>query len=170
MRCSWTIGCPTEIRPEKKITKLEAALEADNERANTEASYSYAFKQLFPGQEVPDAVGNHCGAQFALARWKVLERPKEDYIRYRDWLYNTPLKDSVSGRILEYSWHSKHSWNRTSFVMPLTVAHSDLWTASNQLSDGRRLLLSKIRLLQSDMPGRWLLRETLPVTPIRYNS
>ena len=107
MRCSWTIGCPTEIRPEKRITQVEAALEADNERANTEAAYSYAFKQLFPDKEVPDSVGVHCGAQFALSRWKVLERPKEDYIRYRDWLYNTPLKDSVSGRILEYSWHSK---------------------------------------------------------------
>ena len=107
MRCSWTIGCPTEIRPEKKITKVEAALEADNQRANTEAAYSYAFRQLFPDKEVPEAVGVHCGAQFALSRWKVLERPKEDYIRYRDWLYNTPLEDSVSGRILEYSWHSR---------------------------------------------------------------
>ncbi|KAL9091618.1 MAG: hypothetical protein Q9159_001356 [Coniocarpon cinnabarinum] len=97
MRCSWTIGCPSEIRPEKMITQVEAAFEADNERANTEAAFSYAFRQIFPGEDVPDAVGINCGAQFALSRWKVLERPREDYIRYRDWLYNTPLKDSASG-------------------------------------------------------------------------
>lgn len=107
MRCTWVLGCPNEIKPAKSITKLEAALEPGNERANTEAAYARAFTELFPGMEVPDEVGIHCGAQFALARWKVLERPKQDYERYRDWLWNTPLHDSVSGRILEYSWHSE---------------------------------------------------------------
>ena len=106
MRCSWTIGCPAEIWPERKITKIEAALEADNRRANTEAAFSLGFSQLFPEKEVPEAIGAHCGAQFALSRWKILERPKSDYVKFRDWLYNTPLEDEVSGRILEYSWHS----------------------------------------------------------------
>lgn len=107
MRCTWVLGCPGEIQPRKAISQIEAAFEPSNDRANTEAAYAYAFQELFPDKPVPEQVGNHCGAQFALARWKVLERPKKDYIRYRDWLWKTPLEDSVSGRILEYSWHSE---------------------------------------------------------------
>ena len=43
----------------------------------------------------------------AATKEKVLERPKHDYERYREWLSNTTLDDSISGRILEYSWHSE---------------------------------------------------------------
>ncbi|KAL2350570.1 hypothetical protein BJ546DRAFT_811448, partial [Cryomyces antarcticus] len=67
--------------------------------------YKDAFAQLFPGVEVPTAVGVSCCAQFAVTKEKVLARPKEDYERYRDWLINTPLSDALSGRIMEYSWH-----------------------------------------------------------------
>lgn len=35
------------------------------------------------------------------------ERPKSEYERIRDWLLETELADQISGRVLEYSWHSK---------------------------------------------------------------
>ena len=43
----------------------------------------------------------------AATKESVLERPKHDYERYREWLLNTTLDDSISGRILEYSRHSE---------------------------------------------------------------
>ena len=107
MRCTWVLGCPGEIKPRRAITQVEAAFEPDNDRANTEAAFAHAFQELFPNKPVPDQVGIQCGAQFALAKWKVLERPRRDYVRFRDWLWKTPLEDNVSGRILEYSWHSE---------------------------------------------------------------
>ncbi|KAI9661535.1 MAG: hypothetical protein M1831_003057 [Alyxoria varia] len=107
MRCTWVIGCPHEIQPAKALSQLEAVFEPKNDRANTEAAYAHAFEELFPGKPIPEEVGIQCGAQFALAKWKVRQRPKRDYQRYRDWLWKTSLPDNVSGRILEYAWHSK---------------------------------------------------------------
>jgi hypothetical protein len=63
--------------------------------------------ELFPGVEVPEKVGVPCCSQFAVSREKILERPIEDYVRYRQWLLETTLPDDTSGRIMEYSWHSK---------------------------------------------------------------
>jgi hypothetical protein len=46
-----------------------------------------------------------CCAQFGVSRTAVLERPREDYIKFRDWLLATPLPDYYSGRVFEYLWH-----------------------------------------------------------------
>lgn len=100
IRCAWSLGCPSEIKP----------LDEEGEhRTNVHAGgdFKKAFEELFPGEEVPKYVGVSCCAQFAATKEKVRERKKEDYVRYREWLLNTELDDSISGRILEYSWHSK---------------------------------------------------------------
>ncbi|KAK6508120.1 hypothetical protein TWF506_010223 [Arthrobotrys conoides] len=99
LRCSWTLGCPSELKPTNPF-----AARIDD-RSHTEEAYAEAFRQLFPNMTIPDVVGAPCGGQFALAKWKILERPLEDYVRYRQWLMDTPLSDAISGRILEYSWH-----------------------------------------------------------------
>ena len=43
-------------------------------------------------------------------------RPKSDYEDYRRWLLETRLPDDISGRILEYSWHSMNSSLLTNLV------------------------------------------------------
>lgn len=48
-----------------------------------------------------------CCAQFTVTRGAIRQRHKEDYIRFRDWLLETPLQDELSGRFFEYSWHSE---------------------------------------------------------------
>ena len=104
IRCTWVLGCPAEVHP-----RLDAAAAADEDysRVRVEAAYADAFHTFFPDAPVPRAVGVHCGAQFALSRAKALERPLSDYETYRHWLWDTALDDSVSGRILEYMWHSE---------------------------------------------------------------
>jgi hypothetical protein len=100
IRCAWSLGCPSEIKPLEEEGEHRQAVHAGGD-------YKKAFEHLFPGVEVPRFVGVSCCAQFAVTKEKVMERKKEDYVRYREWLLETPLDDSISGRILEYSWHSK---------------------------------------------------------------
>ncbi|KAK1138801.1 hypothetical protein N8T08_001762 [Aspergillus melleus] len=96
LRCAWVLGCPVEIHP---LT--------DTHRENVHAGeyYKNGFMELFPGVDVPDEVGVSCCAQFGVTKWKILERPKSDYERFRKWLSETTLPDDLSGRIMEYSWH-----------------------------------------------------------------
>ena len=104
IRCVWTLGCPAEL---KEVDKPKSSEGISNEilAKSTEYHYGAAFRELFPGAEVPPTVGVACCAQFAVTRDKIHERPIDDYIRFRKWLLDTPLQDSVSGRILEYMWH-----------------------------------------------------------------
>ena len=96
------MGCPHEIQTDPNPDVY------DGVHSDTEAVYAAGFAELFPGTSVPKEVGIPCGAQFALSKNKVLERPVEDYGRYRQWLWDTPLDDLISGRVLEYSWHSTY--------------------------------------------------------------
>ncbi|KAF9886467.1 hypothetical protein FE257_011373 [Aspergillus nanangensis] len=96
LRCVWVLGCPGEIHPL-----------SDDHRENIHAGeyFETGFKELFPGVAVPKEVGVSCCAQFGVTRWKIRERPKSDYVRFRKWLADTDLPDDLSGRIMEYSWH-----------------------------------------------------------------
>ena len=53
---------------------------------------------------VPE-VGIPCCAQFGVSRSAVLEREREDYIAFRQWLLDTELPDATSGTAFEYLWH-----------------------------------------------------------------
>lgn len=68
-------------------------------------AYPQAWMDMFPGETLPLAIGATCGAQFAVTAETIRSHPREDYIRWRQWLLDTPLADAVSARILEYSWH-----------------------------------------------------------------
>jgi hypothetical protein len=100
IRCAWRLGCPEEIKPLDNEGEHRKAVHAGGD-------YKKAFEVLFPEKEVPEIVGVSCCAQFAVSKDKIRERPRADYQRYREWLLETPLEDSISGRILEYSWHSE---------------------------------------------------------------
>ena len=106
LRCTWWLGCPHEIRP------LDSEATVITNETHADEVYAAGFRYLFPGVEVPESVGVSCCAQFAVARERILSRPREDYKRYREWLMDTELSDDLSGRILEYSWHSESSNHR----------------------------------------------------------
>ncbi|KAH7385903.1 hypothetical protein BKA66DRAFT_415620 [Pyrenochaeta sp. MPI-SDFR-AT-0127] len=98
IRCAWSLGCPSEIKPLEEEGEHREAVHAGGD-------YKKAFLHLFPGTQVPRQIGVSCCAQFAATRQKIRERKKEEYIRYRDWIIETTLDDSISGRVFEYSWH-----------------------------------------------------------------
>ncbi|KAL4914459.1 hypothetical protein BDW62DRAFT_143934 [Aspergillus aurantiobrunneus] len=96
LRCVWVLGCPEEIHP---------FTDPHREQVHAGEYFKNGFMELFPGVEVPHAVGVSCCAQFGVTSWKIRERPKSDYVRFRKWLSETALPDDLSGRIMEYSWH-----------------------------------------------------------------
>ncbi|KAF2493338.1 hypothetical protein BU16DRAFT_489848 [Lophium mytilinum] len=98
LRCSWTMGCPSELHPLKPSSD-------NDDRSKNEAAYASVFKTLFPNSTVPEVVGAHCSSQFAVSRERVRERSKAEYENIRKWLLETDLEDQISGRVLEYSWH-----------------------------------------------------------------
>ncbi|TGO36038.1 hypothetical protein BHYA_0137g00190 [Botrytis hyacinthi] len=55
--------------------------------------------------DMPAEIGAACCAQFAVSKLQILQRKKEEYIHYRDWVLQTPLLDRESGRVMEYLWH-----------------------------------------------------------------
>ena len=105
IRCVWTLGCPSELKDFAKLPSADEMAKDPKSAENTQFHFPAAFHELFPNVQLPDTVGVACCAQFALTRNKILERPVEDYMRYRKWLLETPLVDHVSGRVLEYTWH-----------------------------------------------------------------
>lgn len=98
LRCLNIPGCPNEIqpfRPEKDRDPLRPQ----------EPAMVDAWKQLFLIDEVPHVLAAPCCAQFAVSKSQIKARGKDEYERYLDWLYNTPLDDATSGRVFEYLWH-----------------------------------------------------------------
>ncbi|KAH8704088.1 hypothetical protein BGW36DRAFT_288548 [Talaromyces proteolyticus] len=100
LRCVWVLGCPAAIHPFND----EAISDEHNEQATGEI-FRQVFEELLPGHPVPTEVGVSCCSQFAATREAIQQRPKDDYIRFREWLLNTPFQDGLSGRFFEYSWH-----------------------------------------------------------------
>ncbi|THY64145.1 hypothetical protein D6C97_02761 [Aureobasidium pullulans] len=99
LRCVWTLGCPHEIHP------LDHPADEITSETHADQVYAAAFKELFPDASIPESIGVSCCAQFAVSKATILQRPREEYERYRRWLLETDLEDGLSGRVLEYSWH-----------------------------------------------------------------
>lgn len=66
----------------------------------------------------PGAIADTCCAQFVVSRTAVLQRPREDYIHFREWLLMTRLDDITSGRVMEYLWHI--IFGKEAFLCPKT--------------------------------------------------
>jgi hypothetical protein len=96
MRCLWVPGCPDEIQPNRDPPKAD--FDTDQDMADN-------WRSLFGDLELPTQIGSTCCAQFAVSKEQVIKRPLEDYIKYRKWIFDTPLPDERSGRIWEYLWH-----------------------------------------------------------------
>ncbi|KAI0153042.1 hypothetical protein GGR57DRAFT_468672 [Xylariaceae sp. FL1272] len=113
LRCAWVIGCPREIHPVEDAAKTdgielsvpEAIEKYGKANLTTKHVYKQVYEELFPGLPVPELVAVSCCSQFGVTRDTVRSRPKEDYVRYRDWLLDSPLWDDITGRIFEFSWH-----------------------------------------------------------------
>lgn len=163
MRCAWVLGCPSEIMP-----VVDAAPPKENEPIHAKHVYKGAFEELFPDLPVPEVIGVTCCSQFAARRETIRKRPKKDYMRYRQWLIESTLPDDLSGRVLEYSWHSEY--RHCADVQYATANEtSHLRQGFSALSHRRGLLLSQLRHVQHDV-RRGQVRRTVYPTSVRDST
>ena len=96
MRCIHGPGCPDEIQPFRQ-----------EEHRTAEHAMRDAWPYMFGGNisSIPKTIAQPCCSQFAVSKAQVLQRSQGDYIRYRQWLLDTPIDDATSGRVFEYLWH-----------------------------------------------------------------
>lgn len=95
MNCgSWqTDTCPATIRPKE--------IYPSNYPSN---QFAKVFTELFPLNDVPDVLSQHCCGQFALSRERVLQIPQKQLVKYRQWMLDTRYVNKESGYFWEYLW------------------------------------------------------------------
>lgn len=106
LRCTWDVGCPAEMYP---VGDDAPDFDPHWPFVNMRKAYGKGFKALFPDTPLPERVGAPCCSQFAVTKASVRMRSLEDYERYRRWLWETDMESMISGRIMEYVWHSMFS-------------------------------------------------------------
>ena len=99
LRCHHEPGCPDWLHIDKPESELNDWLKLE-ERYYTSA----VWREMHPYAPIPSAVSQPSGNQFAVSRATIRSQPRSEYIRYREWLLNTPLEDKISGRFFEYIW------------------------------------------------------------------
>jgi hypothetical protein len=137
LRCDWSAGTcsPSSAAPQGSLeTYLRTVLEPWNDRVASDTALPPALVALFGGDEYTstrgggglhlgrtDAVRAQCCAQFVVARDRVWQHSRDEYVALRQWLLDgssdsgidkhlhnsnvAPSDDRVAGRILSYVWH-----------------------------------------------------------------
>jgi hypothetical protein len=98
-RCHHDPGCPNWLHIDRPETEWDFVKKKEEQYLTSEV-----WRQLHPGEPIPQALSQPCCAQFAVSGQRIRARPLANYIQYREWLLNTTLSDEFSGRILEYNW------------------------------------------------------------------
>jgi hypothetical protein len=104
MRCLGVPGCSGGIQPFRDPPKIDIDKSTKTE-FDQDKDMLEAWNHFFPDIEVPKQIEAACCAQFAVSKEQVLKRPLSDYEKYRQWIFDTPISDYRSGRVLEYLWH-----------------------------------------------------------------
>lgn len=118
LRCKWNPGCVKAHRKGRNEHEHEhvtgevwqavfagTSTPPSGLESNTSTTTSTTTTTMTAGWELPREIGVACCAQFAVSRTQVLRRPREDYVRFRQWIMDTEMSDAKSGRVMEYLWH-----------------------------------------------------------------
>lgn len=100
LRCEVEPGCPTSVYPFNPT-------ELDIKNNDVRAYFTDVYTELFnvTKNEVPSEIGAVCCGQFAVSRDRVLQRPRADYVRMRNWALKVPLDNKSIGWVYEKIWH-----------------------------------------------------------------
>jgi hypothetical protein len=141
LRCDWSAGtCPSSVPAQGSLEmRLSSAVSPWNPRAASDLALPRALGHIFGGEVDADvekirsdfhvhlgrndAVRAQCCAQFAVARERVWQHGREEYVALRQWLLDgsddgvardmrrardskaAPGDDLVAGRVVSYLWH-----------------------------------------------------------------
>ena len=96
LRCTWAAHCPVYLTPN---------LDAPHSMFGMDGEYARAWQKFFPGEAIPEEVGHPCCSQFAVSKAAIQRRTRDDYLRYRDAIWNDPTDSMKVGHYMEYMWH-----------------------------------------------------------------
>lgn len=109
LRCNWNPGCKAGHRRNKHVTEqVWTEIFDGTSTPPLNASESLSTPADSGDQRylrMPELVGAACCAQFAVSREQVLSRPRDDYVKIRQWVIDTGKSDAQSGRVMEFLWH-----------------------------------------------------------------
>ena len=100
LRCHLDPGCPFAVFP---LSPSEIDIKNDDTRAR----FAKYYRDLFnvSKEAIPREIGSVCCAQFAVSRNRIRQRPREDYIRMREWAIHVHLDSFGVGWVFEKVWH-----------------------------------------------------------------
>lgn len=91
--------CGNVIRPVSDANETSAQV------TTIEQEYPVIWKTVFNSTDVPEKIATpYCG-QFAVSREQVHKRPREEYMRYQQWVMETKLKDEEIEQVMGSLWH-----------------------------------------------------------------
>jgi hypothetical protein len=115
LRCHLDPGCPNWIHLDRAEVDYDMVIKPEEKAFSSEL-----FMELFPGHRPPPVLSQPCCAQFAVSSERVRDNPKALYEHLRNWLLETSLEDTDSGRIFEYTW--QYLFTRNAEFCPSTNA------------------------------------------------
>lgn len=148
LRITWDQGCPTRIDTSKTEEESNIA---------EEPYVSEAFAANFGPAEVPSQFAGPCCSQFAVTRDTIRRNPKSQYKRSIDWLTETSLSDSISGRTWEHlfpwlflqkSIDCPDEWNTYCAMYGICFEHPEDAPRYNRLARERHDLEEDIEILR----------------------
>lgn len=107
LRCNWNPGCKEGHRFNQHVTDeiwwdiFEGTSTPPLNSSSLYETESYGGRYM----RKPSQIGAACCAQFAVSRSQVHARPREDYVKFRQWIIDTEMNDASSGRVMEFMWH-----------------------------------------------------------------
>ncbi|KAJ6110686.1 hypothetical protein N7486_002921 [Penicillium sp. IBT 16267x] len=107
LRCNWNPGCKADHRFNSHVTdEIWGQIFQGTSTPPLNMSSPYEVSEVDQKYiRKPDQIAAACCAQFAVSKDQVRKRPREDYVKFRQWLFDTDLTDAKSGRVMEFLWH-----------------------------------------------------------------
>lgn len=100
LRCDPNPGCPLSISP---LNPSQLDIDTNDYRAYFDDVYTTIFAT--PRDRIPERIAHTCCAQFAVTRERILQRPRTDYERMRNWIIGTHMDSHGVGWVFEMVWH-----------------------------------------------------------------
>lgn len=106
LRCHQDPGCPAHIHTSGNRKPGQPGRQDGEDDANRPEVRIFAqvWKEILPGERLPEVLSQPCCAQFAVSRERIRALPLARYEFFREWLLNTKVEDRLSGRVWEYIW------------------------------------------------------------------
>ncbi|RDW87739.1 hypothetical protein BP5796_03433 [Coleophoma crateriformis] len=97
LRVTWGVGCSSGQINTTKVNEESGSIPEQKEMQE-------AFRANFNIYDIPEILATPCCSQIAVVKELVRSRPREQYKHHIQWLLDTKLDDSISGRTWEHMW------------------------------------------------------------------